>query len=44
MINACEQTNAVALQKGIDHRTAALYNALHKIALVYEGSGMLFMR
>lgn len=44
MIVACRETHTAALQKSICHRTAAYSNAISKIALAYEGSGMLFMR
>ncbi|KAI8920580.1 hypothetical protein BC831DRAFT_499109 [Entophlyctis helioformis] len=44
MIVACGETRATALRKGIDHRTAAISNAISKIAITYEGSGMIFMK
>ncbi|KAJ1927763.1 NADP-dependent glutamate dehydrogenase [Tieghemiomyces parasiticus] len=42
MIDACEETRATANELSIDYRTAALSNAIRKIATVYEGSGALF--
>jgi glutamate dehydrogenase (NAD(P)+) len=43
MVSAARETHTTAMKKGVDHRTAAFLNAIHKIAAVYEGSGMLFM-
>ncbi|RUS19934.1 hypothetical protein BC937DRAFT_86692 [Endogone sp. FLAS-F59071] len=48
MIMACDETRHTAAEKvgyrrDCDFRTAALANAIQKIATVYEGSGMLFM-
>ncbi|KAJ3363798.1 glutamate dehydrogenase [Allomyces javanicus] len=43
MISAARETHATAVKNGVDHRTAAFLNAIHKISAVYEGSGMLFM-
>lgn len=43
MIKACAETRETANEKNIDHRTAALSNAIKKIAIVLEGSGIMFM-
>jgi len=43
MIMACEETRSTANEEKLDYRTAALVNAIRKIAAVYEGSGMIFM-
>lgn len=43
MILACKETHQTSVEKKIDHRTAALSNALRKIGAAYEGSGMIFM-
>ncbi|ORX97477.1 glutamate dehydrogenase [Basidiobolus meristosporus CBS 931.73] len=43
MIKACEETRVTANEFGnIDYRTAAIANAIRKIAAVSEGSGSLF--
>ncbi|ORX97479.1 glutamate dehydrogenase [Basidiobolus meristosporus CBS 931.73] len=43
MIKACEETRVTANEFGnIDYRTAAIANAIRKIASVSEGSGSLF--
>ncbi|RKP35485.1 hypothetical protein BJ085DRAFT_43613 [Dimargaris cristalligena] len=42
MIDACAETRATANELKTDYRTAALSNAIRKIATVYEGSGTLF--
>eukprot|EP00842_Homolaphlyctis_polyrhiza_P000940 jgi/Hompol1/1847/HPOL_002778-RA len=44
MIVACNEIHTTAMKKGIDHRTAALSNAISKIATTYAGSGMIFMQ
>ncbi|KAI8905629.1 hypothetical protein EDD86DRAFT_193808 [Gorgonomyces haynaldii] len=41
---ACKETHKTSLIKNIDHRMAALSNAISKIATSYEGSGMIFMQ
>ncbi|KAG0084534.1 glutamate dehydrogenase [Podila epicladia] len=44
MIGACEETRATAATKGtIDFRTAAMVNAIQKIATVTEQSGKMFL-
>ncbi|KAJ1958897.1 NADP-dependent glutamate dehydrogenase, partial [Dispira parvispora] len=42
MIDACAETRATANELNLDYRTAALSNAIRKIATVYEGSGTIF--
>ncbi|ORX93305.1 glutamate dehydrogenase [Basidiobolus meristosporus CBS 931.73] len=42
MINACEETRATANELKTCYRTAAITNAIRKIATVQEGSGSLF--
>jgi len=43
MIGACEETRATAALKKTDFRTAALVNAIQKIATVTEQSGKMFI-
>lgn len=44
MIGACEETRATAAAKGTnDFRTAAMVNAIQKIATVTEQSGKMFL-
>ncbi|KAJ1655417.1 NADP-dependent glutamate dehydrogenase [Dispira simplex] len=42
MIDACAETRVTANELNLDYRTAALSNAIRKIATVYEGSGTIF--
>ncbi|KAI7866286.1 hypothetical protein BDF14DRAFT_1922667 [Spinellus fusiger] len=44
MIQACQETRQTAEIKNVDYRTAAYINAIQKIAIVYQDSGMLFMK
>lgn len=44
MIIACRETHETSIEKKCDHRNAALSNAISKIAVAYEGSGMIFMK
>ncbi|KAJ1674394.1 NADP-dependent glutamate dehydrogenase, partial [Spiromyces aspiralis] len=44
MVVACKETHNTAQQMNIDYRTAALVNAINKIALVYESSGTMFSK
>ncbi|KAF9303891.1 glutamate dehydrogenase [Mortierella antarctica] len=43
MMGACEETRATAAAKNTDFRTAAMINAIHKIATVTEQSGKMFL-
>ncbi|KAF8984025.1 glutamate dehydrogenase, partial [Haplosporangium bisporale] len=43
MIGACEETRATAAAKNTDFRTAAMINAIQKIATVTEQSGKMFL-
>lgn len=43
MIGACEETRATAAAKNTDFRTAAMVNAIQKIATVTEQSGKMFL-
>ncbi|KAG0228796.1 glutamate dehydrogenase [Actinomortierella wolfii] len=43
MIGACEETRATAALKKTDFRTAAMINAIQKIATVTEQSGKMFI-
>lgn len=44
MINACLETRNTSIAKGLDHRTAAMYNAITKVASVTDTAGMIFMK
>lgn len=44
MISACHETRNTANAKNVDYRTAAMMNAVTKIASVADASGMMFMR
>ena len=44
MINACRETRLTAMSKNIDFRKAAILNAINKVAMVTDTSGMIFMR
>ncbi|KAG0091454.1 glutamate dehydrogenase [Podila epicladia] len=43
MIGACEETRATAAAKNTDFRTAAMINAIQKIATVTEQAGKMFL-
>ncbi|KAG0037659.1 glutamate dehydrogenase [Podila clonocystis] len=43
MIGACEETRATAVAKNTDFRTAAMINAIQKIATVTEQAGKMFI-
>ncbi|KAJ2079705.1 NADP-dependent glutamate dehydrogenase [Coemansia sp. RSA 988] len=42
IIVACNETRQTAIEKNIDYRTAALANAINKIAISLTGSGSIF--
>ena len=44
MANACMETRETALERNIDYRTAAMLNAIKKVASVTDTSGMMFMK
>ena len=44
MFNACMETRETALARNIDYRTAAMLNAIRKVASVTDTSGVMFMK
>lgn len=44
MIVACKEVHNTSIAKGIDLRTAAMCNAISKVAAVTDTSGMIFMK
>lgn len=44
MINACSEVRKVALELGLDMRTAAMYSSIRKVASVTDTAGMIFMK